>query len=154
MSHSKNLNFHCILNRFVANNNHSIPPAYSDHQTKHIYDKPCFRAPMATLSFGSTHGCDDVLLFALPLSACQSILPIKPTDNFMASPLNAQAAAGRGSIMNTWWIESESDWESGDLDSCHPSQNVGRRWQLGCNGGAVEVCTCFPHGRGSLSQFS
>lgn len=56
---------------------------------------------MATMSFGSTHGCDDVLLFALPLSVCQSILPIKPTDNFMANPLNAQAAAGRGSIMNT-----------------------------------------------------
>lgn len=79
----------------------------TDHQDKHMDHKPCFKAPVATTSFGSTHGCDDVLLFALSLSACQSILPIKPTDNFMANPLNAQAAAGRGSIINTGWIESE-----------------------------------------------
>lgn len=86
---------------FFANNNHSLSSAHSDHQAKHIYDKPCLKAPMAIMSFGSTHGCDDMLLFALPLSACQSILPIKLTDNFMGKPLNAQATAGRGSIMNT-----------------------------------------------------
>lgn len=56
---------------------------------------------MATTSLGSTHGCDDLLPFALPLSACLSILPIKPTDNSLASPLNTQAAPGRGSIMDT-----------------------------------------------------
>lgn len=94
---------------FFANNNHSLSSSHLDHQAKHIYDKPCLKAPMAIMSFGSTHGCDDVLLFALPLSACQSILPIQLTDNFMAKPLNAQATAGRGSIMNTCWMESESD---------------------------------------------
>lgn len=86
---------------FFANNNHSLSSSHSGHQAKRIYDKPCLKAPMAIVSFGSTHGCDDVLLFAFPLSACQSILPIKLTDNFMAKPLNAQATAGRGSIMNT-----------------------------------------------------
>lgn len=67
-----------------------------------IYNRHCFEAPVATTSFGSTHHCDDLLLFALPPpSACQSILPIKPTDNSLASPLNTQAAPGRRSIMDT-----------------------------------------------------
>lgn len=56
---------------------------------------------MATISFGSTHCCDDMLPFVLPLSACQSILPIRPTDNGLASPLKTQAAVGRRSIMDT-----------------------------------------------------
>lgn len=64
-------------------------------------NRHCFVAPVATISLGSTHRCDDLLPFALPLSACLSILPIKPTDNSMASPLNTQAAPGRGSIMDT-----------------------------------------------------
>lgn len=66
-----------------------------------IYNRHCFEAPVATTSFGSTHHCDALLLFALPLSACQSILPIKPTDNSLARPLNTQAAPGRRSIMDT-----------------------------------------------------
>lgn len=70
-------------------------------QNEPIYNRHCFEAPVATTCFGSTHHCDDLLPFALPLSACQSILPIKPTDNSLASPLNTQAAPGRRSIMDT-----------------------------------------------------
>lgn len=101
---------------------------------------------MAIVSFGSTHGCDDVLLFALPLSACQSILPIKLTDNFMAKPLNAQATAGRGSIMNTCWMESESGLVR--VETSIPTIHL-RMWAGGGNEGAVEVCSCFfPPGGG------
>lgn len=39
--------------------------------------------------------------FVLPLAACLSILPIKPTDNSLASPLNTLAAPGSRSIMDT-----------------------------------------------------
>lgn len=70
-------------------------------QNELTYNRHCFEAPVAATSPGSTHRCDDLLPFALPLSACLSILPIKPTDNSLARPLNTQAALGKGSIMDT-----------------------------------------------------